>query len=68
MGNQNFELISVQELSRRLGIGVSTAWEWTKRGILPQPIRIGRRCTRWRWDQVLEALEKVAKEAGDARR
>jgi len=60
--------LSVRDVASMLGIGVSTVWAWVQKGRLPQPIRLGTRCTRWRLDEVLEAIERMAKEAGDARR
>jgi len=55
-------LLSVRQVAAMLGIGVSTVWAWTQQGRLPKPLRIGRRCTRWRLDEVLEAIDRIAEE------
>lgn len=39
--------IDVKSVAAVLGIGVSTAWSWVARGIIPPPTRLGR-TTRWR--------------------
>lgn len=31
-----------------LQIGVSTLWSWAKQGKVPQPVKMGGRCTVWR--------------------
>lgn len=41
-----------QEIVERLGIGRSTLFRWVKEGSFPQPIRAGRRFTRWRLSDV----------------
>lgn len=38
--------IDVKSVAAVLGIGVSTAWSWVARGIIPPPSRLGR-TTRW---------------------
>ena len=39
--------VDVRTTAIFLGVGISTIWDWTKSGRLPQPTRIGR-TTRWR--------------------
>lgn len=46
-------LLSDRECSALYGCGQSTWWRWLKKGLVPQPIRIGRR-TLWE----LAALEQ----------
>ncbi len=45
--------IDVKSVASILGIGVSTAWSWVARGLLPQPSRLGR-TTRWRAGSIRE--------------
>lgn len=45
--------IDVKSVAAILGIGVSTAWNWVARGLLPQPTRLGR-TTRWRAGSIRE--------------
>ena len=39
--------LPVKNVADRYGIGVSTVWQWVKEGLLPGPVKFGRRCTRW---------------------
>lgn len=53
------EFVSVKTLAKRLDRGVSTVWNDVKRGLLPQPdVRMGQRCTRWDWGNVVAFLER----------
>lgn len=40
------KLISTKEVCFLYGISLSTLWRWVKAGLLPSPLRIGRR-TFW---------------------
>ncbi len=40
-------LLTVAEVADRLGIGISTTWQWVSAGRLPAPLRLSRRCSRW---------------------
>lgn len=42
-----------------LPVGKSTIWAWTAAGIFPQPIRLSRRMTVWRVDEVLSHMERM---------
>ena len=48
--------VRVNELAARLGVGVSTVWRWAAEGVIPQPRKIGRNVTVWRWRDVQAAL------------
>jgi predicted DNA-binding transcriptional regulator AlpA len=53
------ELLSIRELAKRLSMATSTIWLRIKRGELPGPThRIGKRCSRWSWQLVLEHLRQ----------
>jgi predicted DNA-binding transcriptional regulator AlpA len=52
------KLISAREVAAFYGISLSTLWRWINQGLLPAPIRIGRR-TFWETqtlDQHIAAL------------
>ena len=53
------QYIDVQTLSFVLDIAVSTAWSWVQQKRLPEPKRWGARCSRWRWGDILEAIERL---------
>lgn len=40
----NNKLMSLTETARELGISDRSLYSWRKRGIMPDPIRIGRKC------------------------
>lgn len=53
------EFVSAKEMARRLGIGLSTVWNKANKGLLPQPdLKMGKRCTRWNWDNVVAFLQE----------
>ncbi|MFN3722865.1 MAG: helix-turn-helix transcriptional regulator [Paracoccaceae bacterium] len=52
------KLFSAREVSHFYGVGITTVWRWRKLGLIPKPVRIGRR-TFWcsiELDQHLETL------------
>jgi predicted DNA-binding transcriptional regulator AlpA len=42
------DLLTAREVACWLAVSPRTVWRWTARGILPAPIRLTRRATRWR--------------------
>lgn len=51
----------VRDVAEYLSIGVSTCWRWTREGRLPQPRKIGARCTVWLQadiDRWLDAMQE----------
>ena len=42
------DLLTAQDVARRLSIGVRTLWRLVAQGKLPQPIRYTRKLVRWR--------------------
>ena len=49
--------ISANMLAFRLQIGPRSVWRFVNRGLLPRPIRLGKKLTRWRW---LDVVNHVA--------
>jgi len=41
---------------QRYGVSRSTWWRWLSEGVIPSPVKIGPRATRWRLDD-LQAWE-----------
>lgn len=48
--------LSDKELSERLEISRQTVWRWAREGNLPNPIKLGSNCTRWKLSDI-EAWE-----------
>jgi excisionase family DNA binding protein len=42
------DLLTVQDVARRLSVSVRTVWRWLAGGHLPAPVRLRPYCTRWR--------------------
>ena len=51
---------SAKTLALALETSETTIWRWTKSGKLPKPHRLGGGTTRWRTDEVRDALAKLA--------
>lgn len=45
-------LCSIEEIAQACYVTTQTVRNWMERGIMPQPIRIGRRCLRWRATEI----------------
>lgn len=56
-----FELLRDREVAAMLHIGTTSVWNWSRAGILPTPVRVGPRTTRWRSDQVRAFIERQQK-------
>ena len=54
------EFLDSKEVCKRYSICLMTLDRWQKRGLIPQPLRFGRRVLRWRlstlesWEQTME--------------
>lgn len=59
------QLMSIAQVAETLGVGKRTAWRLVARGVLPRPIRLGRRTVRWRADEVERALAELAEARGE---
>jgi len=45
-------LLNVNAAAQLLGVSRNMVWQMDASGSIPAPIRIGRRCTRWRRDEI----------------
>lgn len=52
---ENQCLVSAKELSQRLGVSISSIYQWRKTQNFPAPIALGS-ISRWRWGDVVEWL------------
>lgn len=56
---QESEYLPAKALAARLGMGQSTLWRKVKEEQLPGPdFKLGQRCTRWNWANVVAYLEQ----------
>ncbi|RME06876.1 MAG: AlpA family phage regulatory protein [Bacteroidetes bacterium] len=49
------------QLAELLGVSRSTIWRWVSEGRLPKPLKLSRRVTVWRQDDVLRAVQEMAR-------
>lgn len=52
-------LLTDRAVGALLGLSKSTVWEWTRKGKLPQPVRMGS-CTRWRRSDIEKFVAALA--------
>lgn len=58
--------LNVDEIASRVGVSKATVWNWTAKGIIPKPVSLGPRATRWRlseivnWEKANEAKQFAA--------
>jgi predicted DNA-binding transcriptional regulator AlpA len=50
------DFLTAGDLADRMQVCKQTVRNWVKRGLLPPPVRMGRRSLRWRAAQVREFL------------
>ena len=53
------ELLTVEQVSQFVGLGVRTVWSKVSAGEFPRPVRIGR-ATRWRRSEILRWIDALA--------
>ncbi|MCH9693837.1 MAG: AlpA family phage regulatory protein [Gammaproteobacteria bacterium] len=44
--------MSAAQLAKRYDVDKSTIWRWSSRGILPKPVRLSGKTTRWVLDEI----------------
>ena len=45
-------LMTVQEVAAACGISVPSVWRWARQGTFPTPVRVAKRSTRWRRNEI----------------
>lgn len=48
--------VSADTLAQLLDVSATTVWEWTRKGTLPKPVKIGG-SSRWHWLEVEKRLK-----------
>jgi predicted DNA-binding transcriptional regulator AlpA len=49
-------LVDVRGVAQLYSVSERSVWRLTKEGQIPAPVRLGRRATRWRLDDLLEHI------------
>lgn len=57
---EDLTLLSARQVSEMLGVSESWTWAQLQQGAFPQPVRLGRRCTRWRLADIRAYVERRA--------
>ena len=48
--------VSADTLAQLLDVSETTIWDWTRKSVLPRPVKIGG-STRWKWSEVERKLK-----------
>ncbi len=51
-------LIRLKEVLRIVPVSASTWWNWVATSRAPAPVRLGRRCTCWRYTDVISLADR----------
>lgn len=54
-------LLTVKELAERLTVSVRKVWRDVAAGMLPEPIKLGKRTTRWRESEIVAFIERASR-------
>jgi len=57
---QRRDLLTAQDVARRLSIGVRTLWRMVAQGKLPQPIRYTRKLVRWKTADIDHYIQSLS--------
>ena len=58
-GNCMDRLLKIAEVQELTGLGRSTVYKKVAAGVLPAPVRLSRRCARWRASELQAAIEAL---------
>jgi len=61
------DLLTVNDVARRLKVGTRTVWRWLALGQLPQPLRFSAVCVRWRLADIDRFIEETAQQRDEPR-
>ena len=49
-------LVSIRTIADRLELSEAQVRRLVHQGVLPEPLRLGKKCVRWNWNDVVERL------------
>jgi prophage regulatory protein len=61
------DLLTVNDVARRLKVGTRTVWRWLALGHLPRPLRFSAVCVRWRLADIDRFIEETAQQRDEPR-
>jgi predicted DNA-binding transcriptional regulator AlpA len=53
------QLLDVHAVGQIFKAAPSTIWQWAKDGVIPKPIKIAPKTTRWRADEIKEFIDRL---------
>ena len=54
-----FQILRTRQVMELLGVGRTTLWRWSRKGIIPKPVRLGPRAVGWRADELQDWLDRL---------
>jgi predicted DNA-binding transcriptional regulator AlpA len=57
LANNADRWVSRAEIAEHYRVSYMTVYGWMRSGKIPQPVRLGRRCLRWKWSEIVAAME-----------
>ena len=61
MKSETDEMLRVNEVAQMFAVSVREVWRLVAGGIIPQPIKLGPKTTRWLKSEICEFLEALKK-------
>lgn len=58
--------LSADELAYRYSVSRNTIWRWARENNLPQPLKLGGKCIRWK-EEDIDLYEKTLMEKQESR-
>lgn len=46
--------LNVEQVAERYGVSTASILRWRREGDFPAPVKVGKGCTRWRLDDLIE--------------
>lgn len=53
-------LINIKEVSYMMGLKRATIYKWINEGKFPRPLKVGEKASRWKRNEILEFISRLA--------
>lgn len=57
--NHDSEYLCASSIAEKFGVCVKTVHRWTRASLFPPPVRLSRRCLRWRVGDIQKFLDSM---------